>query len=267
VVFFLEGGNVESTMGFQTRRELLLQMVPRYQRASISQKGALLDEIVAITGYARRYAMWLLNHSQEVQPTPQRRRQRTFGPEVQRALFLVWQTANQICTKRLMPYLATHLEALERHGHLHLTDSCRRQLLSMSAATADRLLHGPRMHGQRGLATTRAGTLLKQQISIRTFEQWNETQPGFLEADVVAHCGSHLDGSYLSTLTLTDIATGWTECLPLLSKSAEAVVSALQQAQTFFPFPILGVDTDNGCEFVRRVGAYEIPVKHGRGRE
>src|SRR5450755_4616524 len=227
-------------VGFQTKRELIRQMVPRYQKASISQKGVLLDEIAATTGYARRYAMWLLNHSHEVPPTPQRQRQRTFGPEVQRALFFVWQHANQICTKRLMPYLATHLEALERHGHLHLTDSCRRQLLSMSAATADRLLRGPRMHGQRGLATTRAGTLLKQQISIRTFEQWNETQPGFLEADVVAHCGSHLDGRYLSTLTLTDIATGWTECLPLRTKSAEAVVSALQQARTFFPFPILG---------------------------
>jgi site-specific recombinase XerD len=257
-------------VGFQTKRELIRQMVPRYQKASISQKGVLLDEIAATTGYARRYAMWLLNHPHEVPPTPQRQRQRTFGPEVQRALFFVWQHANQICTKRLMPYLATHLEALERHGHLHLTDSCRRQLLSMSAATADRLLRGPRMHGQRGLATTRAGTLLKQQISIRTFEQWNETQPGFLEADVVAHCGSHLDGRYLSTLTLTDIATGWTECLPLRTKSAEAVVSALQQARTFFPFPILGVDTDNGCEFINeRLLAYcdTQQITFTRGRE
>jgi len=120
----------------------------------------------------------------------------------------------------------------------------------MSAATADRLLRGPRTQGQRGLATTRAGTLLKQQISIRTFEQWNETQPGFLQADVVAHCGSHAQGSFLSTLTLTDIATGWTECFPLLSKNAETIVSALQQARARFPFPILGLDTDNGCEFI-----------------
>src|SRR6266571_5824138 len=223
--YFLRRGDVTPMLSFQTRRELLQQMVPRYREASAAQKGALLDEIVATTGYARRYAMWLLNHPEELLPTPRRRRQRTFGPEVQRALFLVWQQANQICTKRLMPYLATHIEALERHGHLHLTDTCRSQLLSMSAATADRLLRGPRTHGQRGLATTRAGTLLKQQISIRTFEQWNETQPGFLEADVVAHCGSQAEGNYLYTLTLTDIATGWTECFPLLTKSAEAVVS------------------------------------------
>ncbi len=239
-----------SALGFQTRRELLLQMVPRYRKASVVQKGALLDEIVATTGYARRYAMWLLNHCEELQPAPRRRRQRTFGPEVQRALFLVWQAANQICTKRLMPYLPTHIEALERHGHLHLTDACRSQLLSMSAATADRLLRGPRTQGPRGFATTRAGTLLKQQISIRTFEQWNETQPGFLEVDVVAHCGSQPKGHFLSTLTFTDIATGWTECFPLLTKSAKAVVSAFQQARACFPFPILGLDTDNGCEFI-----------------
>jgi AcrR family transcriptional regulator len=130
--------NVESTVGFQTRRELIGEMVPRYQKASISQKGALLDEIAATTGYARRYAMWLLNHPEEMQLPPRRQRQRTFGPEVQRALFFVWQHANQIGTKRLMPYLATHIEALERHGHLYLTDSCRRQLLCMSAAAADR---------------------------------------------------------------------------------------------------------------------------------
>jgi hypothetical protein len=238
------------TLSAQTRRELLLQMVPRYREASASHKGALLDEIAATTGYARRYAMWLLNHPQEGQHPPRRRRQPQYGPEVQHALFLAWQAANQICSKRLMPFLPTLVEALERQGHLHLTDTCRSQLLSMSAATADRLLRVPRTRGQRGMATTCTGTLLKQQISIRTFQQWDEAQPGFLEADLVAHCGSQIEGSFLYTLTLTDIATGWTECLPLLAKSAEAVVSALEQARACFPFPILGLDTDNGCEFI-----------------
>src|SRR4029077_13102054 len=98
---------------------MLQQMVPRYRGASTVQKGALLDEIATTTGYARRYAMWLLNHPEEMQPPPRRRRQRTFGPEVQRALFFAWQRANQICTKRLMPYLPTHIKVLEREGHLH----------------------------------------------------------------------------------------------------------------------------------------------------
>jgi len=123
----------------------------------------------------------------------------------------------------------------------------------MSAATADRLLRSQRKLAKRGLSTTRAGTLLKQQIPIRTFEEWNETQPGFLEADLVAHCGTDINGGYLYTLTLTDIATGWTECLPLLHRSQEAVLAALQRARRLFPFPILGIDTDNGGEFINGV--------------
>lgn len=128
----------------QTRRELLLQMVPRYREASASQKGTLLDEVAATTGYARRYAMWLLNYPPEGHYAPRRRRQPQYEPEVQHALFLAWHAAHRICSKRLMPFLPTLIEALERQGHLHLTDACRTQLLSMSAATADRLLRPQR---------------------------------------------------------------------------------------------------------------------------
>src|SRR6266566_8844118 len=206
-------GSVDKSLSYQARRELLQQAVPQYREASPSQKRTLLDAFVAATGYHRTYARWLLNHVEEVQPTLQRPRQ--YGPEVQHALFLAWQAANRICAKRLIPFLPTLVEALERHEHIHLTEECRSQLLSMSAATADRLLRSQRTLGLRGLSTTRAGTLLKQQIPIRTFEEWKETRPGFLEADLVAHCGADIEGGYLYTLTLTDIATGWTECLPL----------------------------------------------------
>src|SRR5207253_10075064 len=106
---------------------------------------------------------------------------------------------------------------------------CRSQLRSMSAATADRIRRHQRTLGQRSLSTTRAGTLLKQQIPIRTFQEWNETQPGFLEADLVAHYGTDIEGNYLYTLTLTDVATGWTECLPLLLRSQETVLAAIQR--------------------------------------
>jgi hypothetical protein len=106
---------------------------------------------------------------------------------------------------------------------------------------------------QRGLSTTRAGTLLKQQIPIRTFEEWKETRPGFLEADLVAHCGADIEGGYVYTLTLSDVATGWTECLPLLHRREVPVLEALRRARTLFPFPILGIDTDNGGEFINEV--------------
>ena len=138
--------------------------------------------------------MWLLNHAEEVQPAPQRQHSRQYGPDVQHALFLVWNAANRICTKRLIPFLPILIDALERHEHLYISEECRRQLLAMSAATADRRLASQRKRGQRGFSTTRAGTLLKQQIPIRAFQEWNKTQPDFLEADLVAHGGAGIEG-------------------------------------------------------------------------
>jgi hypothetical protein len=246
--------NVESGLSLQTRRALLQQVVPQYRQAkTVKKKSKLLDAFTTATGYNRKYAMWLLNHAKVEQSIPHRPRPRHYGHEVQHALFLVWHAANRICAKRLMPFLPTLLEALERHEHLHLTEECRRQLLSMSAATADRLLRTKRKRGLRGLSTTRAGTLLKQQIPIRTFAEWSDVRPGFLEADLVAHCGTNIEGGYVYTLTLTDIATGWTECLPLLYRSRELVLAAFQRARRLFPFPILGLDTDNGAEFINEV--------------
>src|SRR3989441_3496160 len=212
-------------------------MAPQYRQASPSQKKALLEAFMATTGYVRKYARWLLNHAEEVRQTHGRSQLCKYGPEVQHALFLAWHAANRICAKRLIPFLPTLIEALERHEHLHISEECRGQLLSMSAATAERLLRSQRIASQRGLSTTRAGTLLKQQIPIRTFEEWNEAQPGFLEADLVAHCGTGIEGGYLFTLTLTDVATEWTECLPLLHRREVPVLATLQRARTLFPFP------------------------------
>jgi len=241
---------VGKSLSYQARREVLQQVAPQYREAPSSQKKTLLDAFVATTGYHRTYARWLLNHAEEVQQTHGRSQLRKYGPDVQHALFLAWHAANRICAKRLIPFLPTLIEGLERHEHLQISEECRRQLLSMSAATADRLLASQRKQSQCGLSTTRAGTLLKQQIPIRKFEEWNETQPGFLEADLVAHCDIDIEGGYLYTLTITDIATGWTECLPLLYRSQETVLAAIQRARTLFPFHILGINTDNGGEFI-----------------
>jgi hypothetical protein len=187
-------------VSLQSRRALLKQFAPQYREASSAQKRVLLDAFVQVTGYHRRYGMWLLNHAEDVLQAPAYKRVRHYGPDVRHALFLVWHAANRICAKRLIPFLPILIEALERHEHLHISEECRRQLLSMSAATADRLLSSQRKRGQHGLSTTRAGTLLKQQIPIRTFEEWKETRPGFLEADLVAHCGTDIEGGYLYTL-------------------------------------------------------------------
>src|SRR5262249_13063249 len=153
--------------------------------------------------------------------------------------------------KRLVPFLPELLPTLERHGHLTLTDELRTQLLTLSPATADRLLRSVRNPDQpQGISTTKPGTLLKHHIPIRTFADWNEAQPGFMEADLVAHCGGSTEGAFLHTLVLTDIATGWTECLPLLHRSHAAVIQALDHVRQLLPFPLKGFDTDNGSEFL-----------------
>jgi hypothetical protein len=259
---------VENSLRTQARRVLLQQIASAYHHASRSQKQPILEEFVTATGYARKYALWLLNHAEEVfePPTALRRR---YGPEVEEALVLAWKTLNRICTKRLIPFLPDMLETLEQEGHVQLSREHRDLLLSMSAATADRLLQAHRYTHPHGFSATKPGPMLKQQIPIRTFAQWDEAKPGFLEVDLVAHCGGRLQGGCLYTMTLTDVATGWTECLPLFNRGREAVVAALQRARRRFPFPILGLDTDNGGEFINEeVAAYCVreQITFTRGR-
>ncbi len=237
-------------LSLEAKREVLKQFVHPYRDAVGTHKRMLLDDVVRLTGYHRTYASWLLNQLVPETPPPVQPRHHSYGYDVEEVLLLVWNSTNRVCAKRLVPCLPMFLDALERCDHLHLTPECRRQPLSISAATVDCMLRPHRQHEMRGLCTTRTGTLLKSTIPLRTFEQWDEQVPGFVEADLVAHCGSSVEGTYLFTLTLTDIATGWTECLPLLTKSAQAVLAAIQHARTLFPFPLLGLDTDNGTEFI-----------------
>jgi hypothetical protein len=241
-------------MSFQAKRELLVQVAGRYRDASGVQKSRILDEFVAATGYARKYAIRLLTQPELPPVKPlSRPRARRYGQEVQVALELAWTAANGICAKRLVPFLPELVASLERHGHLTLREDIRTQLLNMSPATADRLLRQRRRQDQpRGISTTKAGALLKHQVPIRTFTDWNDARPGFMEADLVAHCGTRAEGSYLYSLVLTDVATGWTECLALLHRSQEAMVQALDAARRLLPFALLGLDTDNGSEFLNQ---------------
>jgi hypothetical protein len=239
-------------MSFHGKRELLVQVAPRYSSARHRQRSVILDEFVAVTGYERKYAIRLLLGP--IRPPAPIRRPRVahYGPAVQEALSVVWSAANGICAKRLVPFLPELIPTLERHGHLVVTDEVREQLLTLSAATVDRLLRPLRQ--PHGLSTTKPGRLLKKQIPIRTFTEWADVKPGFLEGDLVAHCGGRTDGSFLYTFTLTDIATTWTECLALLHRTQHGVVHALERARGLFPFPILGIDTDNGSEFINTDG-------------
>lgn len=258
-------------MSFRSKRELLAQVAPRYQMASRTQKSVILDEFVAATHYARKYAIRLLTRP----PLPARsqiRRPRApqYGAAVQAALEVAWGAANLISARRLVPFLPTLVPVLEQHGHLHLIDAVRTQLLAISPATADRLLHQARKAGQpRGRSITKAGTLLKHQIPIRTFADWDAATPGFVEADLVAHCGDGTYGTFLSALIVTDVATGWVECQALLYRSGDQVIQGITRARQLIPFPLLGIDTDNDSEFItNELISYcaEAAISFTRGR-
>ena len=244
---------MRSIMSGLAKRELLVQVSPRYRDAIPREKRVILDEFVAATGYARKYAIRLLGDvGVGLMATP-RLRKRRYGKDVEAALIVAWAAANYICGKRLVPFLPELLPILESHGHLAVGGDVHDQLLMMSPATADRILGRYRLRGApRGIGTTRRGILLKHQVPVRTFADWTDTRSGFVEADLVAHCGSRAEGSFLYSLVATDVATGWIECHPLLYRTQEAVVQALDLIRRRFPMPMLGLDTDNGSEFLNR---------------
>lgn len=200
-------------MSMTSKRDLLTTVSPRYVLATGADKARILDEFVATTGYHRKYAIALLRHPPALRRQPTTRpRQKTYRLVVQRMLIRLWEIAGRICSKRLVPGLPDLLDALERHGELTMDAPTRALLLSLSRATADRLLAPTRRAAlPRGQTTTKPGSLLRHHIPIRTFADWDDARPGFLEIDLVAHGGESTAGEYLHSLVLTDIATQWTE--------------------------------------------------------
>lgn len=234
-------------------KEYVTAVKERYRRASRGEKARLLDEFTQVTGYHRKAAIRRL-----AQATPKAKgvragRTKQYGPPVAEALNVAWQAADQLCSKRLKPFLPELLEILERHEELVLEAPLKSQLCQMSAATIDRLLKPYRKFtGRRPLGTTKPGSLLKAAIPIRTFAEWDEVRPGFLEIDLVAHCGESTAGFYLNTLSAVDVATGWVECQGVWGKGQERVGSAIHHLGQRLPFPLLGLDSDNGSEFINQ---------------
>jgi len=239
-------------MTLVSRRELLTAVAPRYHRSTKKEKHHILSEFVQNTGYQSKYALLLLNHPPAAKRYVKRRRPRKYPVSLLSTLVQLWRCANGICGKRLVPFLPELIRVLEHHHEIAITPDAKALLLQMSPATCDRLLRRERQANPkpRGLSTTKPGTLLKNQIPIRVFTAWDEAAPGFLEVDLVAHCGSSVSGEYLHTLVLTDIKTAWTECVALLNRSQKTVSAAIAQVRTALPFALLGLDSDNGPEFI-----------------
>ncbi|MCX6028346.1 MAG: transposase family protein [Chloroflexi bacterium] len=238
-------------MSQKSKQELAEALRPRYQQAGRAEKCRMLDEFVAATGYHRKYASHLLKHWPR-RRTRQRRRSTAKYQVVVGALEQLWQVADQICGKRLVAALPALVTALERHGELRLDQPTRELLLQISPATADRLLRPlrRRLGHRQGLSTTKPGTLLKQAIRVRTFADWDDARPGFTEIDLVAHGGDSAQGEFVHSLDIVDITTRWSEQVALPNRSQAAVTAALDTARQRLPFPLLGVDSDNGGEFI-----------------
>lgn len=238
-------------MSLKSKQELLEVVRPRYLQASKEEKQKILDEFTCATGYHRKHAIRVLK--KRVSKT--RRRKQTGYPmiyqgEVVQALEQIWEIYGHLCSKRLQPFLPEAIRVLERCQEIELSEETKELLLKISSASIDRCLRPIRLTTRHGLSTTKPGSLLKTLIPVRTFTEWDEEQPGFLEIDLVAHCGNTTEGQFLCTLTCTDLCTGWTEVTGLLHRSQEAVSEALCRVRQRLPFPLLGIDSDNGGEFI-----------------
>ena len=247
----------------QQRQAVVAKAASRYQRSRKKEKSMILSELVELTEYSRTYASRVLRqHGQRLKPGKQslvvdvrlrsrRHRPPCYDEKVKAALIKIWRMMDYLCGKRLQPALAELLPVLERHNELHCDPGTKAKLLRVSAATIDRLLRSERRKYElRGRARTKPGTLLKHQIPIRTFAEWDEQQPGFGEIDLVGHDGGVAAGDYCQTLDLTDIATTWTETMAVRNKAQARVFEALQKVRQNLPFSLLGLDSDNGSEFI-----------------
>lgn len=245
------------------KRSVTGVVATRYQKASKKEKRAILDEFTLLTGYNRCYASHLLashgkqllvNNSRFVAKISKRTphgRQKLYDHNVKSALKMIWVIMDCICGKRLAPMLKQVITRLEFHQEFPVDDKTRELLLKISPATIDRLLAEDRKKlNPLAKARTRPATLLKSQIPIKTFSDWNEQRPGFVEIDLVAHEGGINSGDFIQSLDVTDVCTGWTEVQAVRNKAQIWVFEAIKDIRERLPFELLGIDSDNGGEFI-----------------
>jgi len=239
-------------MSAPARREIIEALRQRYAAATRDEKTRILSEFTAVSGLHRKSAIRVLNAEIDLTKQKRRGRPRLYDQAVQQALISLWEASDRICGKRLKPLLPVLLAALERHGHIAMDSEIKDRLLALSPATIDRLLASTRAVAC-GRRKRRAPSGPRRKMPLRTFAEWGEARVGEMEMDLVAHCGTTNAGSYVSTLVLTDVISGWTECAPIVVRSRELVAETVERLRQSLPFPLVSLDTDNGTEFVNEV--------------
>jgi hypothetical protein len=224
----------------------------RYQRSTKKEKGRILDEFITNTGYNRSYARRILGRvKKQGRKKTHIIRKRYYDADVFYPLRTIWIAADGICGKRLKPFIPDLVEILEKNRELKLNGKIRKKLLLIGSATIDRMLKATKKSYEfKGKSTTKPGTLLRNTIPVRTFSDWDERHPGFFETDLVALCGDSVRGDYVNALNLTDVASGWVGLEAIMGKAQSRVHPAVDNVRKRLPFPMLGLDPDNGTEFI-----------------
>lgn len=233
-----------------SKREYLIEVKKKYWKADKKRKGQLLDDLCAFTLYHRQYAIELLNNPLPRKWKRYKPRTKYYDQSVIDALKKIWETLDSICGERLHPQIPSMMEKLIDCDELSVTDEVKKKLLKISLGQVKAILVNEKTRSTvRIRGTTRPGTLLKHQIAIR-YGPWEDVDPGFFEMDTVAHSGENVAGKFIYSLDLIDIASGWNEQAAIWGKGEQATLEQFKKIETDLPFKILGIDPDNGGEFI-----------------
>lgn len=250
-------GAIEMPLNFRERQAVIKELAKQYRGSTKKEKGQLIDQLQSLAGFNRSYAARALRTAKSSPVKGQKAtrsnagRKRYYDKAILHDLKYIWAVLDFPAGKRLAPFLPEIISVLENHGELELLPEVRSKLLTISSATIDRLLASERKRLKlKGRTGTKPGSLLKNSIPIKTFADWNDTRPGFIEIDLVAHDGGNAHGDYAQTLDAVDVATGWAQTRAVKNKAQKWVFAALQIITEAFPFAILGIDSDNGAEFI-----------------
>lgn len=241
-------------LSMATKRQIIEKQKPRYLKASKKDKQKILTALEETTGLTRGHLVRVLSKKYDYKDKhikSGRGRRPVYKIAHKQLLVKVWELLNYPCSRRLKASMPVVLDNLERMGHQVFDQGFKQEMLRMSHGIMDRLLKNNRKcMNPTGLSTTKPGSLLKNQIPVRRGTDWDDHRPGFVEIDLVAHCGSTTGGEYINTLDCTDIASGWTECYAIRNKARTHTLNAMKEIQKRLFFPLLGIDSDNGSEFI-----------------